>query len=153
MLKVDKKEEEVRYKNPAEYEKYIRRTYDCMKADTYQVEISERLYYRATKDKKIEQWLEDNLSQLSYCMESLSGIIAVTGGRLVRCICHLDNYNNISTEIFASDNLSEIGQLCEAQTCRSVIRTTTVNEIEEQANYNSIFWTSEAESAGFKAKA
>ena len=65
MLKEEKKEEGVRYKNPAEYEKYIRRTYDCMKADTYQVEISERLYYRATKDKKIEQWLEDNLNQLS----------------------------------------------------------------------------------------
>ena len=85
-------------------EKYILRKYECMKADTYQVEISERLYYRATKDKKIEQWLEDNLSQLSYCMESLRSIIAVTGGCLVRCICHMNNYNNISTEIFASDN-------------------------------------------------
>ena len=98
MLKEEKKEEGVRYKNPAEYEKYIRRTYDCMKADTYQVEISERLYYRA-------------------------------------------------------DKLSELGQLCEAHTCHSVIRTTNVYEIEEQLHYNSIFWTSEAESAGFKAKA
>ena len=153
MLREEKKEEAVRYKNPAEYEKYILRKYECMKADTYQVEISERLYYRATKDKKIEQWLEDNLSQLSYCMESLRSIIAVTGGCLVRCICHMNNYNNISTEIFASDKLSEIGQLCKAHTYRSVIRTTNVNEIEEQLHYNSIFWTSEAESAGFKAKA
>ena len=50
MLREEKKEEAVRYKNPAEYEKYILRKYECMKADTYQVEISERLYYRATKD-------------------------------------------------------------------------------------------------------
>ena len=153
MLREEKKEEGVRYKNPAEYEKYIRRTYDCMKADTYQVEISERLYYRATKDKKIEQWLEDNLNQLSYCMETLNSIVTVTGGCLVHCICHMINYNNISTEIFASDKLSELGQLCEAHTCHSVIRTTNVYEIEEQLHYNSIFWTSEAESAGFKAKA
>jgi len=153
MLKDDKKESEVRYKNPTEYAKYINRTYDCMKENAYRIVISERLYYRATKDKKIEQWLEDNLSQLPYCMDSLNSIIAVTGGHLVSCICHMNNYNNISTEIFASDRLSEIGQLCEDQTFRSVIRTTNVSEIEEQINYNSIFWTSEAESAGFKAKA
>lgn len=153
MLKDDKKESEVRYKNPTEYAKYINRTYDCMKENAYRIEISERLYYRATKDKKIEQWLEDNLSQLPYCMDSLNSIIAVTGGHLVSCICHINNYNNISTEIFASDRLSEIGQLCEEQTFRSVIRTTNVSEIEEQINYNSIFWMSEAESAGFKAKA
>lgn len=90
---------------------------------------------------------------MPYCMDSLNSIIAVTGGHLVSCICHINNYNNISTEIFASDRLSEIGQLCEEQTFRSVIRTTNVSEIEEQINYNSIFWTSEAESAGFKAKA
>ncbi len=107
MLREEKKEEAVRYKNPAEYEKYILRKYECMKADTYQVEISERLYYRATKDKKIEQWLEDNLSQLSYCMESLRSIIAVTGGGLVPCIFHMNKYNKISTEIFSSDKLSE----------------------------------------------
>ena len=89
MLKDDKKESEVRYKNPTEYAKYIRRTYDCMKENAYQIVISERLYYRATKDKKIEQWLEDNLSQLPYCMDSLSSIIAVTGGHLVSCICHM----------------------------------------------------------------
>lgn len=153
MLKDDKKGSEVRYKNPTEYAKYINRTYDCMRENTYRIEISERLYYRATKDKKIEQWLEDNLSQLPYCMDSLNSIIAVTGGHLVSCICHMNNYNNISTEILASDRLSEIGQLCEEQTFRSVIRTTNVSEIEEQINYNSIFWTSEAESAGFKAKA
>ena len=91
MLKDDKKESEVRYKNPTEYAKYIRRTYDCMKENAYQIVISERLYYRATKDKKIEQWLEDNLSQLPYCMDSLSSIIAVTGGHLVSCICHMNN--------------------------------------------------------------
>ena len=60
MLKDDKKESEVRYKNPTEYAKYINRTYDCMKENAYRIEISERLYYRATKDKKIEQWLEDH---------------------------------------------------------------------------------------------
>lgn len=155
MLIEIKKEDEsqVRYKNPFEYEKYIRRKYECMKADGYSVEISERLYYRATKDKKIEQWLENNLVMLPYCMKNLDNMIDVTGGRIVNCICHMHNYNNISTEISASDKLSELGQLCKKQITRSTIRTTNVSEIEEQVRYNSIFWTPEAESAGFKAKA
>lgn len=157
MLKEYKKEPEnelqARYKNPFEYERYIRRKYECMRADEYKVNISQRLYYRATKDKKIAQWLENNLTMLPYCMKSLSGMIAVTGGTIVSCICHMNNYNNISTEIYASDRLSELGQLCKKQITRSIIRTTSVDEIEEQVKYNSIFWTSEAESAGFKAKA
>lgn len=152
MLKEDQKDSEVRYKNPAEYEKYIRKHFECMKADGYRVKISERLYYRATKDRKIERWLEDNLAMLPYCMKSLSDMITVTGGHIVSCICQLNNYNNISTEICAADRLSEVGQLCRSAS-RSVIRTTTVREIEEQVRYNSIFWTPEAESAGFKAKA
>ena len=39
------------------------------------------------------------------------------------------------------------------QVTRSTIRTTNVFEIEAQVKYNSIFWTLEAESAGFRAKA
>ncbi|MDE6221674.1 MAG: hypothetical protein K2G51_14845 [Lachnospiraceae bacterium] len=147
------KDSEVRYKNPFEYEKYVKRHFECMKADGYQVKISERLYYRATKDKKIEQWLENNLTMLPYCMKSLSDIIAVTGGRIVSCICQMNNYNNISTEIRASDRFHEMELPDSRMACRSVIRTTTVSEIEEQIKYNSIFWTPEAESAGFKAKA
>ena len=147
------KDLDVRYKNPVEYEKYIKKRYECMKADGYQVKISERLYYRATKDKKIEQWLESNLIMLPYCMKSLNNIIAVMGGAIVSCICHMNNYNNISTEICAADRFSELGLLCDKMTSRSVIRTTNVSEIEEQVKYNSIFWTPEAKSAGFKAKA
>lgn len=153
MREEDKNEVQVRYKNPSEYEKYVRRRFECMKADEYQVEVSERLYYRATKDKKIEQWLENNLTMLPYCMKSLNDIIAVTGGCIISCICHMNNYNNISTEICAADRFSEVGQLCGEMASRSVIRTTTVSEIEEQVKYNSIFWTPEAESAGFKAQA
>ena len=147
------KDSEVRYKNPFEYEKYVKRHFECMKADGYQVKISERLYYRATKDKKIEQWLENNLTMLPYCMKRLSDIIAVTGGRIVSCICQMNNYNNISTEIRAADRFHEMELPDSRMACRSVIRTTTVSEIEEQIKYNSIFWTPEAESAGFKAKA
>ena len=147
------RESEVRYRNPTAYAKYVRKSFECMRADSYRVEITERLYYRATKDKKIEQWLEDNLSQLPDCMKSLNDITAVTGGRIVSCVCRLINYNNISTEICAADRFDELGQLCSAMTSRSVIRTTNVSEIEEQVRYNSIFWTPEAESAGFKAKA
>lgn len=141
------------FKNPFEYEKYIKRKYECMKADEYKVSVSQRLYYRATKDKKIEQWLEDNLDMLPYCMKSVGDMISVTGGGIVSCICHMINYNNISTEIYAADKLSELGQLCKKQISRSVIRTTSVYEIEMQVKYNSIFWAPEAESAGFKAKA
>ncbi|MDE6619898.1 MAG: hypothetical protein K2K74_05285 [Lachnospiraceae bacterium] len=147
------KDSEVRYKNPFEYEKYVKRHFECMKADGYQVKISERLYYRATKDKKIEQWLESNLTMLPYCMKSLSDIIAVTGGHIISCICHMNNYNNISTEICAADRFYEMELPDSKMTSRSVIRTTTVCEIEEQIKYNSIFWTPEAESAGFQAKA
>lgn len=139
-------EDEVRYKNPMEYEKYIIGHFDCMRAGGYRVVVSQRLYYRATKDKKIEQWLENNLDFLPYCMKSLQDMIAATGGRIVSCTCHMDNYNNISTEVCAADELNE-------RPNRSVIRTTNVGEIEEQAKYNSIFWTPEIESAGFKAKA
>lgn len=53
MLKDDKKESEVRYKNPTEYAKYINRTYDCMKENAYRIEISERLYYRRQKIKRL----------------------------------------------------------------------------------------------------
>lgn len=153
MLKEDNKDSDVRYKNPCEYAKYIKKHFECMKADGYRVEISERLYYRATKDKKIEQWLENNLTMLPYCMQSLNTIMAVTGGYIISCICHMNNYNNISTEICASDRFSEMGLLCDKMTSHSIIRTTNVSEIEEQVKYNSIFWTPEAESAGFKAKA
>ncbi|MDE7322068.1 MAG: hypothetical protein K2N73_04950 [Lachnospiraceae bacterium] len=150
MRKDDKKEPEnelhTRYKNPSEYEKYIKRNYACMRADSYKVEISQRLYYRATKDKAIEKWLEQNLNMLPDCMKNLNDMVTVTGGRMVSCICHMNNYNNISTEIGAADKVSR-------QITRSIIRTTSVGEIEEQVKYNSIFWTSEAESAGFKAKA
>lgn len=147
MLKEENQDSEVRYKNPFEYERYVRKRFICMKADEYQVRISERLYYRATKDKKIEQWLEENLTMLPYCMKGLSDIITVTGGHIVSCVCHMNNYNNISTEIRAADQFSEKTPI------HSIIRTTTVSEIEEQVKYNSIFWTPEAESAGFKAKA
>lgn len=153
MLKEGNKDSDVRYRNPYEYEKYVKRHFECMKADGYQVKISERLYYRATKDRKIGQWLENNLTMLPYCMKSLNDITAVTGGKIVSCICHMNNYNNISTEICAADRFSEQGLLCDRMTSRSVIRTTDVSEIEEQIKYNSIFWTPEAESAGFKAKA
>ncbi|MDE7415511.1 MAG: hypothetical protein K2N44_04215 [Lachnospiraceae bacterium] len=153
MLKEENKDSDVRYKNPSEYEKYVRKHFECMKADGYQVKISERLYYRATKDKKIEQWLEKNLTMLPYCMKSLSDIITVTGGHIVSCICHMNNYNNISTEIRAADQFSERGALYSKTVNQSIIRTTNVSEIEEQIKYNSIFWTPEAESAGFKAKA
>lgn len=147
------KEAGVKYKNPAEYEKYIIRNFDCMRADAYRVVVSRRLYYRATKDKKIGQWLENNLTLLPCCMKSLQDIIAVMGGHIVSCTYRMNNYNNISTEVCATDELSESGRLCGRMTSRSVIRTTDVGEIEEQAKYNSIFWTPETESAGFKAKA
>lgn len=153
MLKEDHKDTDVRYKNPYEYAKYVKRRFACMKADGYRVEISERLYYRATKDQRIAQWLENNLTMLPYCMKTLNDIIAVTGGYIVSCICHMNNYNNISTEICASDHFREMGMPGGRMTSRSVIRTTNVSEIEEQIRYNSIFWTPEAESAGFKAKA
>lgn len=148
-----KEDPEVRYRNPSEYAKYVRKHFECMRADGYQVRISERLYYRATKDRKIGQWLEDNLTLLPYCMKSLDDMITVTGGYITSCICHMNNYNNISTEICAVDRFSESERLGSRLINRSVIRTTTVGEIEEQVRYNSIFWTSEAESAGFKAKA
>jgi len=153
MLKEDHKDSDVRYKNPYEYAKYVKKHFECMKADGYQVTISERLYYRATKDKKIEQWLENNLTMLPSCMKSLSDIITVTGGHIVSCICHMNNYNNISTEICAADRFRERAFTGGGMTSRSMIRTTTVSEIEEQIKYNNIFWTPEAKSAGFNAKA
>lgn len=153
MLKEDQRDSEVRYKSPLEYRKYVRKHFECMRADGYQVKISDRLYYRATKDKKIERWLEENLTMLPYCMKSLSDMITVTGGRITSCICYMNNYNNISTEICAADRFSEIRRPGSKVMNRSVIRTTTVSEIEEQVRYNSIFWTPEAKSAGFKAKA
>ena len=153
MPKEDNRDSSVRYKNPYEYAKYVKRHFACMKADGYRVEISERLYYRATKDKRIEKWLEDNLLMLPDCMKGMNEIIAVTGGHIVSCVCHMDNYNNISTEICAADRFSELGVLGGQMASRSVIRTTTVGEIAEQVRYNSIFWTPEAESAGFQAKA
>lgn len=153
MLKEGHKDSDVRYKNPYEYAKYVKKHFECMKADGYQVTISERLYYRATKDKKIEQWLENNLTMLPSCMKSLSDIITVTGGHIVSCICHMNNYNNISTEICVADRFRERALTGGRMTSRSMIRTTTVSEIEEQIKYNSIFWTPEAKSAGFKAKA
>ncbi|MBO5031758.1 MAG: hypothetical protein J6D08_07715 [Lachnospiraceae bacterium] len=152
-IKKEKNEElQVKYKNPSEYEKYIRKSFECMKTDEYQVDISPRLYYRATKDKKIGQWLEENLNLLPYCMKSLQDIIIATGGFLMDCTCHMNNYNNISTEIYVTDELNEQTQLCSKMTSRSVIRTTSVYEIEQQAKYNSIFWTPEIKSAGFRAK-
>ncbi len=150
MRKNDKEKPEnqlqTKYKNPYEYEKYIKRNYVCMKSDSYKVDISQRLYYRATRDKAVENWLEQNLDLLPDCMKSLSDMVVVTGGSIVSCVCHMNNYNNISTEIGAADKGSK-------QISRSTIRTTNVREIQEQVNYNSIFWTSEAESAGFQAKA
>ena len=77
MLKEGHKDSDVRYKNPYEYAKYVKKHFECMKADGYQVTISERLYYRATKDKKIEQWLENNLTMLPSCMKSLSDILSL----------------------------------------------------------------------------
>ncbi len=103
MLREGNKDSEVRYKNPVEYERYVRKHFACMRADGYQVRISERLYYRATKDKKIEQWLETNLTMLPYCMKRLTDMTAITGGHIISCICHMNNYNNISTEICAAD--------------------------------------------------
>lgn len=94
MLKEEQRDSEVRYKNPHQYERYVTKHFECMRADGYQVKISERLYYRATKDRKIEQWLEDNLTMLPYCMKSLSDLVLVTGGQIVSCICHMNNYNN-----------------------------------------------------------
>lgn len=117
-----------------------------MKADGYQVEISQRLYYRAAKDKTIGKWLEQNLDMLPDCMKNLRDMISVTGGEIVSCVCRMENYNNISTEIGAADKVSK-------QITRSTIRTTNVREIEAQVKYNSIFWASETESAGFHAKA
>lgn len=149
----NRKESKVKYKSPSEYEKYIKKSYDCMKADEYKVHVSPRLYYRATKDKKIEQWLEDNLSLLPSCMKSLQDIITVTGGYIVSCVYYLNNYNNISTEVYVADELNELSQLCSKMTSHSVIRTTNIREIEEQAKYNSIFWTPEIKSAGFQARA
>lgn len=128
------------------YERHIKQNYECMKADGYQVEISQRLYYRAAKDKTIGKWLEQNLDMLPDCMKNLRDMISVTGGEIVSCVCRMENYNNISTEIGAADKVSK-------QITRSTIRTTNVREIEAQAKYNSIFWASETESAGFHAKA
>lgn len=128
------------------YERHIKQNYECMNADGYQVEISQRLYYRAAKDKTIGKWLEQNLDMLPDCMKNLRDMISVTGGKIVSCVCHMENYNNISTEIGAADKVSK-------QLTRSTIRTTNVREIEAQVKYNSIFWASETESAGFHAKA
>jgi hypothetical protein len=79
-------------------------------------------------------------------MKNLRDMISVTGGEIVSCVCRMENYNNISTEIGAADKVSK-------QITRSTIRTTNVREIEAQVKYNSIFWASETESAGFHAKA
>lgn len=128
------------------YERHIKQNYECMNADGYQVEISQRLYYRAAKDKTIGKWLEQNLDMLPDCMKNLRDMISVTGGKIVSCVCRMENYNNISTEIGAADKVSK-------QLTRSTIRTTNVREIEAQVKYNSIFWASETESAGFHAKA
>lgn len=128
------------------YERHIKQNYECMKADGYRVEISQRLYYRAAKDKTIGKWLEQNLDMLPDCMKNLRDMISVTGGEIVSCVCRMENYNNISTEIGAADKVSK-------QITRSTIRTTNVREIEAQVKYNSIFWASETESAGFHAKA
>ncbi len=128
------------------YERHIKQNYECMKADGYQVEISQRLYYRAAKDKTIGKWLEQNLDMLPDCMKNLRDMISVTGGEIVSCVCRMENYNNISTEIGAADKVSK-------QITCSTIRTTNVREIEAQVKYNSIFWASETESAGFHAKA
>ena len=128
------------------YERHIKQNYECMKADGYQVEISQRLYYRAAKDKTIGKWLEQNLDMLPDCMKNLRDMISVTGGEIVSCVCRMENYNNISTEIGAADKVSK-------QITRSTIRTTNVREIEAQVKYHSIFWASETESAGFHAKA
>lgn len=64
------------------YERHIKRNYECMNADGYQVEISQRLYYRAAKDKTIGKWLEQNLDMLPDCMKNLRDMISVTGGKL-----------------------------------------------------------------------
>lgn len=145
---------EIIYRNPAEYEKFIRRHYDCMRAKEYSVLVTDRLYYRATRDQKIKHWFENNLSLLPDCMKNLRDIVAVTGGRIISCSYHMINYNNISTEVCVADEmLSSAAGGALVPTKRSVIRTTNVREIEGQAKYNSIFWTPEIKSAGFHAQA
>lgn len=142
----------IKYKDPAAYERYIRKKFDCMKANNYQVIITPRLYYRAIKDKKIKQWLEYNLAQLPVCMKNLSDIVEITGGRIVKCTYHMNNYNNISTDVLAIDEMIYNG-LYKNPLRNSVIRTSTVRQIEDFARYNSIFWTSEVKDVGFQAKA
>lgn len=141
-----------KYKDPIAYEHYIRKKFDCMKAEDYQVLITPRLYYRAARDRKIGQWLEQNLNRLPCCMKSLLDIVAVTGGRIVACTYHMNNYNSISTDVSAIDEMSYNGVYRNPMKT-STIRTSTVSQIEDFVRYNSIFWTSGIKDAGFQAQA
>lgn len=141
-----------KYKDPIAYENYIRKKFDCMKAEDYQVIITPRLYYRAVRDKKIEQWLEYNLNQLPFCMKNLWDIVAITGGRIVECTYRMNNYNSISTDVSAVDEMSYNG-IYRNPMKLSTIRTSTVSQIEDFVRYNSIFWASEIRDVGFQAQA
>lgn len=148
----EKKSAASRYKDPIAYEHYIRKKFDCMKAEDYQVIIAPRLYYRAVRDKKIEQWLEQNLNRMPVCMKNLKDIVAITGGRIVECTYRMNNYNSISTDVSAIDEMSYNG-IYRNPMKTSTIRTSTVSQIEDFVRYNSIFWASEIKDAGFQAQA
>ncbi len=141
-----------KYKDPIAYENYIRKKFDCMKAEDYQVIITPRLYYRAVRDKRIEQWLEHNLNQLPFCMKNLWDIVAITGGRIVECTYRMNNYNSISTDVSAIDEMSYNG-IYRNPMKTSTIRTSNVSQIEDFVRYNSIFWASEIKDASFQAQA
>jgi len=145
--------EEVLYKDPVAYEKYIRKRFECMKSAEYKVVVTPRLYYRATKDQKIKRWFEQNLYVIPFCMKSIREIIAVTGGSIVSCTYHMINYNNISTDVCVTDETGLAIENSGRPKKASTIRTTNISEIETQVKYNSIFWTPEIESAGFQAQA
>lgn len=141
-----------KYKDPIAYENYIRKKFDSMKAEDYQVIIMPRLYYRAVRDKKVEQWLEHNLTEIPFCMKNLWDIVAITGGRIVKCTYRMNNYNSISTDVSAMDEISYNG-IYRNPMKTSTIRTSTVSQIVDFVRYNSIFWTSETKDAGFQAQA
>lgn len=145
--------DEIQYRDPVQYEKYVKKRFECMAAKDYRVIVTPRLYYRATKDKKIKRWLEENLAALPFCMKSVKDIITVTGGCIVSCTYHMINYNNISTDVCVTDETGLDAAADPGRRKSSVIRTTTISEIETQVKYNSIFWTPEIESAGFRAQA
>ncbi len=150
---IDKEEDIEVYKNPIEYERYIRRRFECMRMREYRVLITPRLYYRATKDRNIAQWLENSLEKIPFCMKSLQTIVAVMGGRIVRCTYRMVNYHNVSTDVCVVDEIPYCTRKAGSSVRSATIRTMDVDQIENQAKYNSIFWTPESKSAGFHAQA